>query len=200
MKLNDALAEAKDSIVQAQLPDEWQAEAFNLVLRHLLAGTPAVGSVASGPAYAPPPVVPAAAPLVTPPPAEDGPARLSAKVKVPEAALLDVFGFNEDGVALHVTSTKIASTKSKATQEVALLITAARQGSGLDEGWTSANHVREALQHYKKYDQSNFSANLKALKDAFNSRGNGPAMELRLTQPGWETAIEVVQRIAGVAA
>ena len=82
----------------------------------------------------------------------------------------------------------------------ALLIVAARQGSGVDDGWTSVGHIRDALQNYKKYDPNNFSAYLRRVADAFNFRGKNTSMEVRLTQPGWETVIALIASLTGAAA
>lgn len=197
MEVTDSLARARDAIKGADLPESWQVPAFIEVLRHLVAGAGANGNPGGGASGTPQGGV-AANPGAVDGNGQSPAARLAARVKVSEASLLDVFDFSEEGVSLHVASSRIPASKSKATQDVALLIVAARQGSGIDSGWTSAEHVRAALQHYNKYDQSNFSANLKGADNAFNSKGKGPSLELRLTQPGWETATELIRRVAGV--
>jgi len=197
MEVSESLATARDAIKGADLPESWQVPAFIEVLRHLMTavgtnGKPGVGpsgsaqgrdAASAGPGHGN---------------AESPIARLAARMKASEAALQDVFDFSDEGVSLHVASSRIPASKSKATQDVALLIVAARQASGIDAGWTSAEHVRTALQHYNRYDQSNFAANLKGVDHAFNSKGKGPSLELRLTQPGWETATELIRRVAGV--
>jgi hypothetical protein len=111
-------------------------------------------------------------------------------------ALADVFEIDGDAVTLHVASARISATKSQATREVALLVAAARQGSGADDGWTQVAHVREALQNYRRYDTNNFAASLRGATDAFNFRGKGAAQELRLTKPGWEMATDFIVSLA----
>jgi len=197
MGITESLATARDAVKDAALPEPWQVPAFIEVLRHLMnegtgvadvggrdvgLGAQGGGAAAGGSADG-----------------QTAAGRLAARVKVDEAKLLDLFDFADDGVTLHVASSRIGASKSKATQDVALLIAAARQGSGIDAGWTSAEFVREALQHYNRYDQGNFASNLKGVDHAFNSKGKGQSLELRLTQPGWETAIELVRRVAGVS-
>lgn len=198
MEVTESLATAREAIKGADLPESWQVPAFIEVLRHLMTGAGANGNPGGGGASGTPQGGAAANPGAVDGDGHSPAARLAARVKVSEASLLDVFDFSDEGVSLHVASSRIPASKSKATQDVALLIVAARQGSGIDAGWTSAEHVRAALQHYNKYDQSNFSANLKGADNAFNSKGKGPSLELRLTQPGWETAIALIRRIAGV--
>ena len=78
------------------------------------------------------------------------------------------------------------------------MVTAARQGSGIDDSWTAVTHIREALQQYNRYDVGNFSPYLRGAADAFNFRGKGTSLEMRLTKPGWEMAIELLHVTAGM--
>jgi hypothetical protein len=126
-----------------------------------------------------------------------GLARLSARVKVSESALADVFDISRENVTLHVASSRVDSTKSRATREIALLIAAARQATGADDSWTAVSHVRDALQQYNRYDTGNFSAYLRGAADAFNFRGKGTSLEMRLTKPGWEMATALIRSLAG---
>jgi AraC-like DNA-binding protein len=188
MEVDEAIKTAHHAVVEAGLPSEFQGAAFSQVLRHLLAATASPSSEH--------PDRPARGALV------DEPSRLSrlaARVGVSESALADLFEVTDDSVTLHVSSARIPSAKSQATKDVALLVAAARQGSGADDGWTAAEHVREGLQNYKKYDTNNFSTYLKGVAEAFNFRGRGPSMELRLTQPGWEMAVNLITSLAGGA-
>ena len=129
------------------------------------------------------------------PGAGPGLSRLATRFGIPEEALADILDVEDDSVTLHVASTKVSATKSRATREVALLIVAARQGAGIDESWTDVAHVRDALHHYNRYDTGNFSKYLKDTDDVFNFRGK--PVQLRLTRPGWEAAIELVKTLAG---
>jgi hypothetical protein len=185
MDVSEALNEAINAIQQADppLPNDLRAPAFGEVLRHLL----------SSPSTA---VARREEPL-TPSGGGTGLARLAAKIKVPEEALADIFDIDNEDAKLHVASSRIPQLKSRATRDVALLIVAARQGAGLDDGWTPVTPVREALTHYNRYDVSNFSSNLRACGDVFNIRGRGPSTELRLTQPGWEAASTLIRSMAG---
>jgi hypothetical protein len=186
MEIREAIELARSTVEEADLPEGWQERAFGEVLRRLLAGDLPIASrfVAHS--------TEAARGAV----ADSGLARLAARLAVPENALADVFAVEDDDVTLHVASGRISATKSKATREIALLITVARQGAGIDESWTDVSHVRDALSQYSRYDISNFSKYLRDTGDVFNFRGK-PVQQLRLTRPGWEAAAELVKTLTG---
>lgn len=184
MEIGLAIKTAHDAVAGADLPPGLQEAAFGEVLRHLLrdsAQPSEAGVVHAGPV------------------ADDaaGLARLSARVGVSEAGLADVFEISREYVSLHVASSRINSAKSRATREVALLVCAARQGSGVDDSWTAVGHVREALQQYNRYDTSNFATYLRGAGDAFNFRGKGTSLEMRLTKPGWEMVSTLIRSLIG---
>jgi hypothetical protein len=171
-KLADAIRTAYEAVREAKLPPELEGFALYGALRLL--------GDRSHLSHGDRPHANSAGPTV----AASGLDRLAARVGVSASALGDLFEVQGDDVA----------------REVALLIAAARQGSGADDAWTSVGHIRDALQDYKKYDPNNFAAYLRRVADAFNFRGKGTSMEVRLTQPGWETAIALIASLAGRAA
>jgi hypothetical protein len=186
MELCDAIKTAHSAVMDAELPAGFQEVAFAQVLRHVLTESSQPSS--ERPEWK------------TLPRADSNMAgvdRLAAKVGASTSVLADLFEITVDSVSLHVASSRIATSRSRATREIALLVNAARQGSGVDEAWTQVEHVREALQNYKRYDTNNFSAYLKGVKDAFNFRGRGISMEMRLTQPGWELATNLIASLTG---
>lgn len=163
------------------MPEGFREIAFREVLRHLLS-QPEQGTGAT-------PATSAEQP---------GLVRLAGRTKVPVESLADLFEFEGDVVRVHAPSQRIDSVKARATREIALLVAAARQGSGLDESWTDVGHVRETLSSYGRYDQPNFSANLRSNEDVLNIRGKGSKTQIRLTQPGWEAATSMIRKLSGV--
>jgi hypothetical protein len=184
MGLVDSIKMAHNAVLEAELSPDLQGIAFGEVLRHVLAGPDQSGVKDLNEAT-----------HAAPPGEAGGLGLLASRVTTSSSALADLFDISEGSASLHVASGRIASTKSKATKEIALLVTAARQGGGVDETWTSVDHIREALQQYKKYDTNNFSAYLKATGNAFNFRGKGASAEIRLTQAGWEMATNLIQSL-----
>lgn len=196
MQLEEALKLAKEAVESAELPADWQPTAFKVSLGYLL------GTLAVSPGNQSVPASPGNAPGNAEPSthtANEGVQKFASRVKVPVPALEDVYEFDEELVRLHVGAAKISTSKSQAAREVAILVAAARQGTGLDDGWTATSHIRQALTDYGRLDASNFAANMKKVSDAFNFRGKGAATEVRLTQPGWEIAAQMVRKVAGVA-
>jgi hypothetical protein len=186
--LVESIKIAHKAVLEAELSSPLQEIAFGEVLRYVLAGSTGTGYEL--PHQATSSVLPGEA---------NGLSLLASRVGVSASALADLFDISEGSASLHVASSRIAATKSRATKDIALLIVAARQGSGVDEAWTSVDHIRETLQHYKKYDANNFSAYLKATGDAFNFRGKGASTEVRLTQVGWEMATAFIQSLVSGA-
>lgn len=192
MQSTDRIKEAIDlawaSVEASDLPtgigDDYHLVIFTEVLRRALDGkqAPAPGTA---------PIQAAAAASA---PADTGLARLATRLMVPADALADVFAIEDGDVTLHVASTRIAATKSKATRDIALLVTGARQGADIDESWTDISHIRDALTQYSRYDTSNFSKYLRETGDVFNFRGK-PVQQLRLTRPGWEAATQLVKSL-----
>lgn len=187
MEIQEALTRTQAELKEAGVPESLHGSWGRVVLDYLLA---------NGQSQAPRPAAqaPAAGPAVT----VSGLGRLANRFAVPEAALADIFAIADEDVTLHVASAKIAPTKSRATREIALLIVAARLGAGIDDSWTDVAHVRDALAHYNRYDQSNFAKYLRLADDVFNLRGK-PVQYLRLTQPGWEAAYDLIKSLTGTA-
>jgi transposase-like protein len=186
MEIKDALSLARRSVEEAGLPESWRERAFGEVLRSLLDNEQT--ATVEQPSRQHDEKMGSQS--------ESALGRLAARLGVSENALADVFAIEDDIVTLHVASVKLPTIKSKATREIALLMVAARQGTGIDESWTDVSHIRDALSQYNRYDLSNFARHLRETDDVFNLRGK-PVQQLRLTRPGWEAATELARALAG---
>jgi hypothetical protein len=189
-----------------RLPEDMQTVAFREVLRHMLLDTkhfaaehaqrmdPSQSLMAQ---WAASPVEPSRRDTEG---SDRGAARLEAlatRLGVSASRLEDIMSITDDGVQLYAPSSRVSSMKSTAARELALAVVAARQGSGLDDGWTNISEVREVVKQFGRYDESNFSTSVRALGDVLSIKGRGVGAQLRLTQPGWEAAAKVFAQLLG---
>jgi hypothetical protein len=177
-----------DDIEEASIPESVRQVAYAELLRHELASLsrpPADGAAPSGATHTNAPVNGA------------GIEALAKRMGVSKDVTAEVFDVTGEQVDVIVPSGRLASAKSAATGQLAVLVAAGRQGLGLDDGWTGIQHVRDTCAAYNKYDQGNFSTYMRQSADWFNTRGKGPKTELRLNKVGWERAAELVNALAG---
>ncbi len=122
--------------------------------------------------------------------------RLASRLGLPRPVVEQVFFFEGTEIDLLLPVSSVPSAKSRATEEIALLVAAGRQGSGLDEdGWTSVNPIRSACENYKRYDQANFATTIKEMGDLFTVRGSGRDRKVRMTAPAWQKARDLVMSV-----
>jgi hypothetical protein len=120
--------------------------------------------------------------------------KLARKLKCDLESAKLVFEFDEDDAHLLIAASDLDSKSAVAQQEVALLVLAARQGSGTEE-WTNAKVIRDMAQHLGVYE-SNHSTYVGELKGRrVRIKGKGPSRELKLNQPGFEEAAALVSRL-----
>lgn len=183
------LRDAHNAVKEADLPSEFQAVAFGKAVDLLSA--PAGASDA---AQAPSAGGPGATAKVN---QNDAIGMIAQQLAVDRESVERVFHVEAEDLKLVLPSSKLSSAKKTATQEIALLVAAGRQASGLDQETTNAEKVREAAEHYRKYDSPNFSRTIKEMHDVFIVRESGRKKMVKMTQPGWEAARELVDRIVG---
>jgi hypothetical protein len=100
-----------------------------------------------------------------------------------------------DGDTLEVVlpPSKLDVKKSRATEQIALLVAAGRQAAGLDDdGWTSVDPIRVACEHFKRHDPSNFATTIKDMSELLTVRGSGRERKVKMTAPAWQRASELI--------
>jgi len=176
---------------RAEVPSELRQVAFGKVFDLLVGGrtTPTARGNGPGP---------------TPPDAEgtsregeplDG---VATRLGVQRDVVDRVYFIEGDRLELVVSPSRLDVAKSRATEQIALLVAAGRQGSGLDQdGWTSVEPIREVCENFKRYDQGNFATTIKDLGSILTVRGTGRDRKLRMTAPAWQKARDLIANLAG---
>lgn len=126
---------------------------------------------------------------------QDAAARVANRVNADPADVQRVLDFDGDEVDLMPGRSRFASQKSVAIQQVALLVVAGRQASGMDSDWTSQQHVRAAAEQLGAEDPSNFALHLKRL-EGVRTRGSGRTGEIRMNSVGYEAAGRLIKELA----
>jgi hypothetical protein len=128
---------------------------------------------------------------------EQGPKeRLAAKLDVAVETVDSIFYLPDGEVEIVAAPSRLESSAAKATKQIALLTVAARS-EVLGEEWVSVEYVRRWCEHYKRYDQSNFSAHLKGMDKIFGMRGTSRKRELRMSAVAWSEATALAREIGG---
>lgn len=123
-------------------------------------------------------------------------AQIAGRFGVDAVQVGEVFTERDGEVLLAIGSKSLSSGKRPATREIALLTAGSRQATGVEE-WTSVNKIREWCEQYAKYDAPNFAKTIADMDDLFQFTGKGQKREVRLRQPAWEEARDLVRNIVG---
>lgn len=122
--------------------------------------------------------------------------QIAEKLRIDPAIVEDVF-FEDDGeVGVGIAASSLDHSKSGATRQLALLVAASRQASGLEE-WTPSSAIRAVCTDYGRFDTANFASTLRSMGPVFSYRGKGQNLEVRLTRPGIERAADLVHELGG---
>lgn len=122
--------------------------------------------------------------------------RIAERLRLPSAVLADVFDAEDGNVQLVLGPGKLDQRKAAATKQIALLLAAGRQASGLED-WTPVSIIREMCDTYRKLDSPNFAATIKEMDDVFSFRGDGNRREVRMARPAWDEVLELVRQVTG---
>jgi hypothetical protein len=111
----------------------------------------------------------------------------------------ETYHFGEKGFELVAPGSKLAKSKSAGTKEIALVVAAGRQAAGIDD-WTNMDDIREWSDHFRKLDAPNFAKAVADMSDVFRVAGKGSKRQVKLREPGWAKAKEVIERLLGANA
>ncbi len=191
-RLSEVFEQAAKIVEQCNIPDSMQATAFGKAVDMLIGSSqatstlPLSGNLSPIPARFTGEVVSEILDNIA--------SRLSLNLDVIEHVFVESDGI----VSLIVPPDKFSSSKMSGTREIALLIVAAKQCSGLEDSWTSVDEIRKWCEEYKKYDAPNFARALKGMKqELMPPRNKGASREYRLSKPGLQEARQLIERLAG---
>lgn len=186
-RVTDLLAMAAAVVDGADLPDDLRAPGYTAAVGLLAEGVGVDGAGASG--------------GVGTVPSEDGASapvtglvdRIAAGMGIDPGEIRKVYEEVDGAPVLIVKSTKVPRSKAAGTHDVALLVMAARQLSGIDE-YTEAGVLRDAAKRFGRFDQGNFGKHMTALDNLILTRGTRSTAKRKLTEPGIEAAAELAKR------
>lgn len=194
MNVAEILQAAVKALEDANIPEDLRVPAFESAIR-LVAGTDTPVMRAHSP-------VPAAAGASTRAngPGPDPGARLqkvASQLGVAPESVERLFDEHEGELQYVGDLEALGKAKSSKVQAVAILLVAARQAGGYDEGPTSDTHVRKELDRHGLLDVSNYSKHLVPLKGYLNINGTGRNLNFKLKYEGRQRAKELAQQAMG---
>lgn len=122
--------------------------------------------------------------------------RLAQKTGVDLSIIERLFDFGADEATITVAPSKLSPSKAGATEQIALLICAARQ-AGLRELETNADAIRAACIDFGRYDEANFMSTLRELAGFIILGGTTRARTCRITRSGYERAAALTASLIG---
>lgn len=186
--VSQVLVGALKDVQEAKVPEDLREIAFKeaIRLREAATGAGATGGPARGSRGGPESERNDGAPL----------GQIASLFGTDQSLVNEVFNVRDGEVRLAIGSRSLAAGKRPATREIAVLVAGARQATGQEE-WTSVNAIREWCEEYDKYDRANFAKSIAAMDDLFQFAGKGQKREVRMRQPAWEEAGDLVRRLGG---
>lgn len=179
----DSLRAARETVDEAEIPDDLKEAAFSRAFDAFLGAS-----------------VPSAEPggeLQSLGPSGESTTALASigrRLALDEATISDVYHLDDGEIAIGIAPSRFDRLKSAGTKQIALLLAAGRQATGVEE-WTPVGVVRDVTRDYGRFDPSNFAATIKGMGDVFNFRGRGRDIEVRVTRPGFERARELIREL-----
>lgn len=187
-QLVSVLRDAVAAVEAAGVPEDLRPAAFSKVFEHIVGGAPSAPPSRGAPGGAEAGDIDRG----------DAVGRIATKLSLDAEVVSRVFDVDDEGVHLTVPRSALDDSKRTAMREVARLISAARQASGLDEEYTPLATIREACDDRGVLNSPNFAAAMQALDgDGMRFRGPSGSREVKVNAAGYEKAADIVQRIAG---
>jgi hypothetical protein len=122
--------------------------------------------------------------------------KISAALKLDRDLVELVYAAQDGEPTVVVSAKKIASNKAEGTRQLAQLVSAARQITGLEE-WTSSATIRPVVTNFGRLNVSNFAATLQQMDNVALIRGKGQQREVKITKPGIENTADLVKSLVG---
>jgi hypothetical protein len=110
-----------------------------------------------------------------------------------------VYVISNDGVDVVLSRSKLPKEKFPAVRALTILVSAGRQGLGLDDGWTGVDVIRDVCRDFGVLDANNFAAAVSAVGDAFVLKGKGAQRQIKVTRAGFEEAARLITQFVGSA-
>lgn len=120
---------------------------------------------------------------------------IAAWLDITEDEVEGCFGDAGEGPQVTISPRRLAGSKADATRQLAQLVLAMRQATGIDE-YTSVGEIRTVVNDFGKLDSSNFAAHLGALDAVATAVGRGSSKKLKVTRVGREKIAELVRELA----
>jgi hypothetical protein len=127
----------------------------------------------------------------------DGVSGIARRLKVSTEEVSEVFEIVDDDVRLIVAPSVLPKQRAAATRAIALLIAAARQSAGVDDGWTNQDVLRDHCREFGVLDSANFASEIGGMGDYFGLKGSGRSRKIRVNLRGLEEAGNKVRELAG---
>jgi hypothetical protein len=187
-QVSDVLVNALQDVEKAKIPEDLREVAFKEAIRLREEGAPQSASNRAKLAQ------PHSTAKVS---GGDGAlTKIATRFGVESGQVAEVFVERDGEVRLAVGTRALSTGKAPATKEIALLIAGARQACEVEE-WTSVNVIRDWCKEYGRYDSANFGSAIASMEDLFQFSGKGQKREVKLRQPAWEDAGDIIRRMVG---
>jgi hypothetical protein len=119
------------------------------------------------------------------------------RLKLTPEIVGEVFHESDGQLHLSVAPKSISGASAKAaTEEIAVLVAAARQASG-DEEFTASDEIRKVASDFGKLNEGNFARYIGDMTNEFQFSGKGASRKVKLKRVGWARATELVNRLGG---